>query len=155
MGKLELRKNVNPLWTEKHLESIQLFKEAYGLNFTNKQINDQRIKIRNATSDRRVSDGMICYEIYDDNIYIGDITVTLIEKKPEIDIMIFLEHGGKGYAKKALQRYIDFEGREFDVIECTVRHKNPNLLKVKNIIEEVGFKYNYSSNNVEVYKFSR
>lgn len=152
---IELRKNINPLWSEKHLENVKLFKEAYGLNFTDEEINDQRIKIRNGTSDRRVGEDMECYEIYDDNIYIGDITVNLYYEKPEIDIIIFTEHGVKGYAKKAIQRFIDFEGRDFDIIECTVRHENPNLSKVKNIIEELGFKYSYSSDNVEVHMFSR
>lgn len=155
MGNLELRKNANPLWTERHLENVLLFNEAYGLNITDEEIKDQRVKILNGTNDRRVCEGMICYEIYDENIYIGDITVNLLYENPEVDIIIFNEHGGKGYAKKAIQRFIDFEGREFDIIECTVRHNNPNLSKVRSIIEKLGFKYWHSSNDVEVYVFSR
>ncbi len=151
----ELIKNTNPLWTEKHLENIQLFSESYGLNFKDEDIYRQRMKIRDGNSDRRTLESMICYEIYSDNVYIGDLNVALNYEIPEIDVIIFNEYGGNGYASKAIKRFIDFEGRKFNEIECTVRHKNPNLSKVKYIIEGLGFKYIYSSPDVEVYRFTR
>lgn len=159
MCNLELKKKTNPLWTEKHLENVRLssFKEAYGFEFTEEQINEQRTKIRNGSSERRISEDMECYEIWDDNIYIGDISVNLSfeNPEPEIDIIIFAEYVGRGYAKKAIERFIDFEGKDFNIIRCTVRHENPNLSKVENIIENLGFKYSHSSEDVKVYTFFR
>ncbi|UZP04735.1 GNAT family N-acetyltransferase [Clostridium botulinum] len=155
MGNLELRKNTNPLWAEIHLENIQLFEDAYGVKFTKEEIDDQRMKIGNGTSDRRVVEEGECYEVYDDSIYVGDITVDLSDENPEIDIIIFAQHGGMGYAKKAIQRFIEFEGRGFEKIECTVRYKNPNLLKVENIIKELGFQYIDSSKEVKIYRYDR
>lgn len=155
MCNLELRENINPLWTEKHLDNIQLFNESYGLKFKDEDIHQQRMKIINGNGERRIFESMICYEIYSDNLYIGDLNVELYYEKPEINIIIFNEYSGNSYAKKAIRKFIDFEGREFNEIECTVRHKNPNLSKVKNIIKDLGFKYIDSSSDVEIYRFTR
>ncbi|EOU2039625.1 hypothetical protein [Clostridium perfringens] len=56
-----LREESNLLWTETLLDNICLNKETYNFDFTDKDINNERIKIRNGKNEKRIKGNMMLY----------------------------------------------------------------------------------------------
>ena len=70
---------------------------------------------------------------------------------PEIDIIIFNDFQGKGYAEKALRKFLNDYCTNYTSIEATIRHKSPNFPCVKHLLEKLEFKFYYNTTDVAVY----
>ncbi|GAA3647353.1 GNAT family N-acetyltransferase [Asaccharospora irregularis] len=139
---MNIVENKNPLWTNEHIQHLRKYKENYGLYITEQEFSEELSNIEQGKPSKRCVDAQRCFEIYKDEEYIGDITITKIEDKHnELDIVIFDKCANKGYAKEAINKfekiYFDEIGTVLDVI---IREDNPNKDKVKSILEANDFK---------------
>lgn len=140
---MNIVENRNPLWTNEHIQHLRKYKSNYGLHITEQEFLDELSNIEQGKPSKRCGDAQRCFEIYKDEEYIGDVTITKIkDKHNELDIAIFDKCANKGYAKEAINK---FEKIYFDeigiVLDVIIREDNPNKNKVKYIVEANNFKF--------------
>lgn len=140
---LRIDENKNPLFTQKHIEHLKKYKNNYGLNIGAEEFLKEEDNISKGQASKRCGENQRCFEIYDNDDYIGDITITNIkENNDELDLVIFDEYENKGYAKEAIKEFIEIYfngiGKILDVI---IREDNTNKNKIKHILEYNKFSF--------------
>lgn len=90
---------------------------------------------------------MLCFEIFNDDIeYVGDITLTLLDmNEHEIDILIFDEYSGRGYAGRTINMFGELYKRERIGLrlEGVIRAVNPYKEHVEKILNRAQFNFQY------------
>lgn len=148
-----LEQKISPKWTLKHLEFMkQHSEECYGLKFDKNWYLEQKNKINLGNPDSRIEDGQVLYEIYDDINHIGDITISIDLKIKELSISIFDEYSGKGYAKKAIEIYINlFHDNKYN-LRGRILLSNRNIVKMQKIFSDLNFeKIKFRDNILTLY----
>ncbi|OOM09317.1 GNAT family N-acetyltransferase [Clostridium saccharobutylicum] len=148
---MKLIENHDAILTETHLNNFIKFKESYGLtdeviSYISYSISKGEKLLRCPESSQKL------FEIHEGKECVGEIIITTYEEDPpELDVLIFDEFQGKGYAEKALRKFLDDYCTNYTNIEATIRHKNLKRTCVKHLLEKLGFKFCYNSNDVAVY----
>ena len=139
MNEIQLFLNDNPLWTNRHIDNYLIHIDAFGELFNKKQIIEERQKIANSCSNKRVDYPNKCFEIYIDDKHIGDINLHYVKEQPEMTFLIFDEFSNNGYAKRAIKKYLENGNNTDNCIECLVRHENKDYAKVVHILTSLNF----------------
>lgn len=148
---MKLILNENPLWSKKHLEFFRKYQKSYGMVMTDGLFEKELNNITNDGPTERCSDDQHCYEIHDNELYVGDI---IINDDNEIDILIFDEYSGNGYAYSAIKLFVEDYYNGETCPEAVVRGENCEKEKVKRVLNKLGFKRGYTSsegNEVWIY----
>lgn len=141
---MRIIENHNPKWTEHHLKHVEKYQKAYGLEISQIDIVKEIQNIDMGHPTKRCSGNMRCFEIYDEHMYIGDITLNKITKDIyEMDIAIFDEYSGQGNAKRAINEFtkVFFLQNTGLSLEAIVRNENPAKEKVQSLLIETGFTF--------------
>ena len=142
--------NQNPLFTEKHLDHIERYRDAYGQEFFSEEtMKYERSRLEQGNPSRRVSFNGKVYELWEADEHIGDIVLILNdladfgagqEKCYEMDLAIFHPYSGKGYGKRALQEFVEYYKANYpEPLEAIIINANPVREKVEHLFESVGF----------------
>lgn len=140
---MELKLNKQARWSKKHLDFLIMHKDAYGIDISEDNYNNEISNINRGQATLRCGENQKCYEIYDEEVYIGDI---VLEEDNEISIIIFDEFSGKGHAYNAISLLIKEE--KINYLEAVVRHSNQNE-NIKKLLSKLGF---VKKNEVWVFK---
>ncbi|MCC0642587.1 MULTISPECIES: N-acetyltransferase [unclassified Clostridioides] len=167
---MELILNEYPRFTKKHLDFLKKYEDSYGLIINQEEYRRELENINNGNPSPRNNNCSKCYEIYDDNAYIGDIIVHerydvykngifvdnifgneekeeydnekyTFNKKNEIDIAIFDDYKEQGYAYNAIKMLLDEYGKDELCFQALIREENKQKERVERILNKVGFKY--------------
>lgn len=140
---MRIVENNNPKWTENHLIHINKYQIAYGMEINQIDIEKETQNIGMGYPTNRCSGNMRCFEIYVDNVHIGDITLNKITRDTyEMDIAIFDEHSGKGNAKRAINEFSKIFFQNIGLhLEAIVRNENPAKDKVQSLLIDIGFTF--------------
>jgi hypothetical protein len=133
---MKLIQNENPLWSKKHLDFFKEYEQSYGINISEDDYQAELNNIVNGRPSQRCFLDQKCYGIYENEHYLGDI---IINEDNEIDIFIFDEYSGNGYAYGALKLFLE----EYQIIgacvEAIIRGKNDDKEKIKSVLKKLGF----------------
>ncbi|MGG4398934.1 hypothetical protein ABEW61_02315 [Paenibacillus amylolyticus] len=144
---MKILKNDNPRWTEKHLQFISDHADSFGIYLSLEELEQEIHNINNDNASRRCSEDMLCFEIFNDDIeYVGDITLTLLDmNEHEIDILIFDEYAGHGYAGWAINMFCELYQRERIGLrlEGVIRAVNTYKEHVEKIFNRAQFNFQY------------
>jgi len=148
---MKLILNGDPRWTDRHLEFIKRYIRSYGGSIDESWYDSESHKILNGNPSSRCESNQLCYGIYDEDDYLGDL---IIDDENEIDITIFDEFSGKNYAYKAIDIFIKEIYKELEDLEAVIRKENPYKCKIQKILKNVGFELKETSiegNEIWVY----
>lgn len=144
---MKIIKNDKPLWTREHLAHYQKYRDVYGLELTNAEI-EQEIRLLDCGSPgRRYSPETFCFDIYTAaGELAGDITLTPVDRgndSYEVNIVIFDQYSGRGYAQEAVAELIALAQSSYNIqsIEAVVKSTNPEMNAARRILEKQGFVY--------------
>lgn len=140
---MELKLNKQARWSKKHLDFLIKHKDAYGIDISEDSYNNEISNINRGQATLRCRENQKCYEIYNEEAYIGDI---VLEEDNEISIIIFDEYSGKGHAYNAISLLIKEE--KINYLEAVVRPSNQNK-NIKKLLSKLGF---VNKNEVWVFK---
>lgn len=140
---LKIIENERPLWTLKYLEEVCKHTKSFGNDILLAE-NEIKNNINKGSPDIRIDiSDSICFEIYEDDNFIGDIVLVKDRNSSgeffyDISILIFSEYQFNGYGYKALSLFVDeYLGKL--PIEAFIRKENPFFNAIKNILLKVGF----------------
>ncbi|MBU3204707.1 GNAT family N-acetyltransferase [Clostridium algidicarnis] len=140
---MELKLNKQARWSQKHLDFLIMHREAYGVDISEEAYNKEISNINRGEATLRCTKNQKCYEIYNEEVYIGDI---VLEEDNEISIIIFDEYSGKGHAYNAITLLIEEKKKNY--LEAVVRPSNQNK-NIKKLLSKLGF---INKNEVWVFK---
>ncbi|MDF2543529.1 MAG: hypothetical protein K0S47_3247 [Herbinix sp.] len=138
---MRLIRNYNPLWSKKHLEFFRKYQKSYGIIMTDAFFNKEFDNITYGKPTERCNADQQCYEIHVNDLYVGDIIII----DNEIDILIFDEYSGNGYAYSAIKLFVENYYKCKTSLEAVVRGENCEKDKIKSVLNKLGFIHNCTS----------
>ena len=141
---MNIIKTDTPLWTWKHLEHYEKYRNVYGLELTSAIIEQEINLLERGFPSRRYSPETECFDIYTEvGELAGDITLAHGNQISEVSIVIFDQYSGRGYAKRALAALISLSQSKFKTIEAVIKSTNPDANAARRILEREGFVFKF------------
>ncbi|ABS42022.1 GNAT family N-acetyltransferase [Clostridium botulinum] len=151
---MKLILNERPKLTKKHLNFAIAHKNAYGVSISDEEYDELLCNIAEDKFIDRYDRSQKCYEIYDNDVYIGDILFCHYDN--EISISIFDEYANKGYAYRAIKLFLEKYYLDIHWFEAVIKEKNKNMEIVEKLLLKLGFEMQYTSSTGEhVWDFNR
>ncbi|MEG1256426.1 N-acetyltransferase [Clostridium sp.] len=133
---MKLILNETPKWTKKHMDFFRKYEQSYGISISEALYQEELNNIINGNPSPRCCTSQWCYEIFENDLYLGDI---ITNEDNEIDILIFDEYAGNSYAYMAIKLFLEEHHTSGLCFEAVVREENKEKERIKNVLNKVGF----------------
>lgn len=145
---VRLREVESPVWTLESLAHARKYREAYGLHFTDQEMDQEEELIRVGKPDPRAPPDATVFEVLLDDVVVGEV-VMAARNPPEIDLAIYDRHAGVGIGRKSIELLLDeLADRCVPIVRARVRDENPYREKVLHLLHELGFEEHSSWGSV-------
>ncbi|MPM99147.1 hypothetical protein SDC9_146338 [bioreactor metagenome] len=134
---MKLVQNESPKFTKKHMDFLKKYEKSYGIEISQDYYKKEINNILNGEPSPRCDSDQRCYEIFEGELYLGDI---IVNEDNEIDILIFDEHTGNKYAYRAIKLFLEEHYVRGVCFEAVVRGKNNDKEKIKKVLTKAGFR---------------
>lgn len=149
---IKINFNGRPKLTRKHLDFLIKYKDAYCVSISEEKYDELICKMKEDKDIDRYDENQKCYEIFDENLYIGDI----LFYDNEISILIFDEYANKDYEFKAIKLFLEKYYLDIQCFKVVIRKGNGNIEIVEKLLLKLGFEMKYiSSTGNHVWKINR
>ncbi|GAB4287746.1 MAG: hypothetical protein Kow0067_13050 [Coriobacteriia bacterium] len=154
---MELRHNPRPLWTERHLDMLQLYGPAcMGEAVPPDALAAERRAIAAGHPRTRAIPSALIFDVYSDTgKLVGEIALTRArEEAVEIHVLVFDDCKGQHVATEAICHSAEMlETQGVRCIEAAVRLLNPNLRQMHHILTGLGFVRQIPTPPTVVYRY--
>lgn len=135
---MDIRLNKNPQWTPELLALFQLNQVGYAPSWSDEETREDMTSI--TAGGPSVTIPAKYYEIDVDGQHIGDIMLNQSESDKQLYNFALNMHT-RGYAKKAIIKFVNEYLEKGSTLEALIRKDHPNRDKIFYILYETGFEY--------------
>ncbi len=155
---MELRYNPRPLWTERHLDMLQLYGPiCMGEAVPPDALAAERAAIVAGHPRTRALPSTLIFDVHSDTGgLLGEIALTRPRQDcVEIHVLVFDDCSGQNVATEAMRGTVEMlVANGIPCIEAAVRLQNPNLKQMHHILSGLGFVRQIPTPPTVVYRYS-